>query len=190
MRPSVVLSLALTLALAAACGAAAPPRTAPPPDPLAAARPGDLPARGRELAGQGDHVRAEQYLSAALDRGASPDLVLPALVEVAVAGKRYRLALHHAEALGRRRDDWATAYLVATLRAGTGDAAGARRLLRAVVEEAPAAGPPRYLYAALLLAEGGRDREARQHLRAYLELEPEGDHAADARRQLRRGGRR
>jgi len=188
MKKSTFVVLAIALLAIAGCGAAAPKPSEPMPDPLAGVPARVLYNRGLRHAKQGDDVRAEQYLTAALEHGAPAEKVLPALVEAAISGQRYRSALGYAEALiARGNADWTIHYLVATLRAGTGNEAGAKRILVQLLEDQPAAAAPRYLYAALLIAEGGRGREARHNLEEYLELAPEGDHAAEARRLLRHG---
>ena len=72
------------------------------PDPLASAPAALLLERGRAFAAAGDTIRAEQYLVAAMRRGAEDHKVAPVLIGTCIRGQRYRAALAHTERFVRR----------------------------------------------------------------------------------------
>lgn len=180
-------SLVLCVALGLACGASSTPPNARPamPDPLADVEGEELYAHGAALAQQGDSMRAEQYIVAAVERGFSVDEALPLLIQVCVASDRLSSALSHAEPhLRQHPDRWPLRHVVGTLYLGLGRVDDAQRELERVVDQAPNAAMPRF-HLGMLLYENRGDREAaRPHLERYLELDPEGAHAAEARSVL------
>lgn len=144
-----------------------------------------LVARGKGFAAIGDMTRAEEYLSAALDAGASPNDVLPTLLNVCIVSGRYRSALQHAEnQLRIHPDDINTRFVLGTLHAALGETKEARVALEQVVMIRPNEAKVHYALAVL-----ARDAEndvvlADQHFREYLRLEPAGKHAEEARGSL------
>lgn len=181
-------SLVLCLASGLACGASTTAPNARPamPDPLADVEAEELYAHGAALAQQGDSMRAEQYIVAAVERGFSVEEALPLLIQVCVASDRLSSALSHAEPhLRQHPNRWPLRHVVGTLYLGLGRVDDAQRELERVVEQAPDAAMPRF-HLGMLLYENRGDREAaRPHLERYLELEPDGRHVAEARSVLR-----
>ena len=88
--------VALCLSLGG-CGASNQARVAPASTGRDTRNGAALFASGREAAERGDAIRAEQYLSLALERGYDRDAVVPPLLEVCIAGSHLRAALNHAE---------------------------------------------------------------------------------------------
>ncbi len=147
--------------------------------------PDKLVARGMAFADVGDLVRAEQYLAAALDAGADPNVVLPKLLRVCITSGNHLAAINYAAPLLQRHpDDAHLRFVVAELRMVTGDAQGARADLEQVVELTPADPAPHFAYARLLKDKVGDPLAADREFRAYLRLAPEGDHAEEARASL------
>lgn len=185
-RSTATLGMALAL-VCGACGASSTPPNARPamPDPLADVEAEELYAHGAALAQQGDSMRAEQYIVAAVERGFSVDEALPLLIQVCVASDRLSSALSHAEPhLRQHPDRWPLRHVVGTLYLGLGRVDDAQRELERVVDQAPNAAMPRF-HLGMLLYENRGDREAaRPHLERYLELDPEGAHVAEARSVL------
>lgn len=180
-------SLVLCLASGLACGASTTAPNARPamPDPLADVEAEELYAHGAALAQQGDSMRAEQYIVAAVERGFPVEEALPLLIQVCVASDRLSSALSHAEPhLRQHPDRWPLRHVVGTLYLGLGRVDDAQRELERVVDQAPNAAMPHF-HLGMLLYENRGDREAaRPHLERYLELDPEGRHVAEARSVL------
>lgn len=144
-----------------------------------------LIARGRAFASVGDFTRAEQYLAAALEGGAEPQEVLPTLIKVCVAEKRYRVAIDYAEpVLKKRPKDHRLRFVVASLYAAIGEARIAREHMLLVVEEHPDNAEVHYALAVLLKSEEGDLVTADHHFREYLRIKPQGPHAEEARGSL------
>lgn len=147
--------------------------------------PQKLYERGRAFAQVGDYVRAEQYLSAALDAGADPKKALPLLLHVCIEGQRYRVALDFAEAhLRKHPEDQRLRFLVASLYAAVGDAPSARARLETLLRASPKQAEAHYALAVILRDELAEWEAADAHFRAYLELAPKGEHAEEARASL------
>lgn len=144
-----------------------------------------LVERGKGFAAFGDLTRAEEYLVAALDQGASPKDVLPTLVDVCVRGGRYRSAIVHAENhLRKFPHDHQTRVMVGTLYVALGETKDARANLEKVIEEKPDNARAHYLLGVL-----ARDSEndvvgADRHFREYIRIEPNGAHAEEARESM------
>lgn len=130
----------------------------------------------------GDLLRAEQYLSAARQRGYDEAAVVYWLVRVCVASSRYQSALGHAD--DHLRDhplDWSLRLIVASIHEVLGDIARARLELERVVRAAPGRPLPHYRLA-MLYRSSEVDRErAKEHLAEYLRLAPQGPHAPEVR---------
>jgi tetratricopeptide (TPR) repeat protein len=145
----------------------------------------NLTRRGLAFADMGDLTRAEQYLAAALEQGASPRQVVPPLLHVCVAAGRHRAALVYAREYGAPlASDPQFGFVLAVLESAVGDQDVAVTLLRRTVRALPAHAEAHYQLALLLLLRGGDD-EAGLHLHEYLKLAPEGKFADDAREKLK-----
>ncbi|MCC6555570.1 MAG: hypothetical protein IT372_21625 [Polyangiaceae bacterium] len=178
------------LAAIAISGCAADPGAAVVADVNAARAeqsPDKLVERGRAFANVGDHTRAEQYLSAALNAGAPPEVVLPILLKACIAENRFRAAIAYAEPhLTARPSDYRLRFLVASLHASIGETSTALEHLAQVARSKPDYAEVQYAMAVLL-----RDAEhdlvsADAHFREYLRLDPQGRHAEEARGSLLR----
>lgn len=183
-------ALPLILLLAACGGAPTEERqTLPTNDPIAEVDPAVLFQQGEALAQEGDLVRAEQYMSAAIDRGYSPERGLPILVRVCVMGSRIRPALEYVTPyLQRHPSNWALRYLVASLHLGLNHPEVARDELLRVVAQAPNEPQPHYLLAVTLADELHDADGARVHFARYVELAPDGAHAEEARARVETAG--
>ena len=181
-------ALALTLALAAACAPARDPGDAVKDDlaTMKAERSIEkLLARGRAFEHVGDETRAEQYLAAAMDAGGDPSELLPELLRVCIAAKRYRVAIEYATPwLERTPSDTKLRLVVASLRATIGDGAAAQSDFEALVKQEPNDAMAHFAYAVLLHNQLGDVVRADEEFREYLRLEPNGKHAAEARASL------
>lgn len=167
--------------LLAACGAQE--RQALVPASTGQERPDELFQAGRDAAARGDTVRAEQYLSAAIERGYNRAKALPLLLRVCLSSSRLRAALTHAEPYLRDHpEDDGLRYVVAIIHMGLGKTDEARldliELLRHDDQNADA-------HLLLGILESRSDAvAARDHFRTYLELAPHGEHAGEARSRL------
>ena len=168
-------------ACATTSGATAP---TPPGDPIATVDPEVLYQRGVRLGQAGDFVRAEQYLSAAIERGFSEDRAMPPLLDACLRASRLVAALGYAQPyLTRHPEQWALRLVVASIHMGLGQPEEARSELERVLHDTPDAPPPQaHYFLAVLHRDAFDDADgARTHFRRYLELEPEGSHAEEAR---------
>lgn len=170
----------------------APSASLPPPRPTAesarAESAEDLYRRGRAFAQLGDLVRAEQYLAGALEQGTAPRTALPVLLKVCVASGRHRAALLYAREYGTSLEaEPKFQLIVALLEIEVGDPAVALRLLRQTVARDGANAEAHYQLATLLeRLEGGATEESERHQLQYLELAPNGPHAAELQSKLER----
>ncbi len=140
--------------------------------------------RGRAFAAVGDSTRAEEYLAAALQRGADPAKVIPVLLDVCIRDGRYRSAIFYAENhLRTHPADVPTRFVLGTLYAAIGEGPRAKEHLERVVEAKPNEARAHYALAVLM-----RDQQdpvgADRHFREYLRLAPDGSHAEEARASL------
>lgn len=186
-------ALALAIVpLLAACGGSRPgerelvrPTTQQEAETLARVQWQTLFDRGEQLANAGDLVRAEQYLAAAIRRGAPSERVLPELMRVCVAAQRYRAAVEYASPyLDVHQDAWRLRYLVATIEMGLGEAARARAQLELVLQYNPQHAEAEFALGKILRDDLGDPSGADVHFRRYLQLEPDGTHAEEARAGL------
>jgi len=177
VRWIVLLSLWLP-----SCGTATPvPRAGPGADTTDST---ELFRRGQAAAKQGDSVRAEQYLSMALERGFDDKKVLPIMLEVCLSSNRLRAALNHAERYLRDHpEDQNLRYLVATIQLGLGQTEQAQIALNHLLRTNPKNANAHYLLGVLESAGSGSTR-ANQHFLEYLQLAPNGEHAAEVRSRL------
>lgn len=147
--------------------------------------PDKLAARGRAFASVGDYTRAEQYLAAAIDAGGDAGALLPELLRVCIAAKRYRVAIEYATPwIARYPSDVKLRFVVAALRESVGDAAGAKADLQAVLAAAPDDASAHFAYAVLLRDQLGDLAGADHEFREYLRLAPSGEHVEEARSAL------
>jgi tetratricopeptide (TPR) repeat protein len=183
-RPAAAL-LAVLAPAAAGCGPPPPSRIE---RDLAVVRAEETPeklfARGRAYASIADHTRAEQYLAAAIDAGGDPREILPVLLRVCVAEKRYRVAIDYTERYLRKNPaDHRMRLVLGTLFVNVADAEAAARELDRVIEEAPQLAGAHYARA-VLARDAGDAVVADRHFREYLRLEPRGEHVAEAKGSL------
>jgi tetratricopeptide (TPR) repeat protein len=147
--------------------------------------PDKLLSRGRSFAAVGDFGRAEQYVSAALDRGADPRVALPLLLRVCAEARRYRAAIDYAEPqLKKHPDDFHLRFVVASFYATIGETVVAREELSRIARAQPDFAAAHYALGVLLRDESGDVVSADVHFREYLRLEPRGAHAEEARSSL------
>jgi tetratricopeptide (TPR) repeat protein len=141
--------------------------------------------RGQEAARANDSLRAEQYLTVALDKGYPRERVVPILLRACVSSFRLRAALGYAEPeLRRRPDDAGLRYLVSTLLLGLGEPDEARSNLEELLQKNDAFAEAHYLLGALDIDRFGEPGAATAHFERYLELSPHGDHASEVRGRL------
>lgn len=144
-----------------------------------------LVERGRGFAAVGDYTRAEEYLAAALEQGADARKVLPELLEICVHTGKFRSAIQHAENhLRRHPDDVRTRFVVATLYAALNETREAKKQLQTVVEVRPNEAKAHYALGVLARDADQDVVAADRHFREYLRIEPNGDHAEEARASL------
>lgn len=161
-----LLSIIPALALGCAVGSHTKPPNADVPTQVMQSATG-LVARGREAVKRGDAVRAEQYLSMAIDAGADSREVMPLLLEACLASSHLRAALNYAEPylLDHPQDD-ALRYLVATIHLGLGQAVPAKRELRLLLERDGINADAHFLLA--IIESEGDASAAREHFLAVL----------------------
>jgi tetratricopeptide (TPR) repeat protein len=160
-----------------------------------------LVERGKGFAAVGDHTRAEEYLASGIEAGADPRDVLPLLIDVCVKTGRYRSAIQHGENhLRKHPHDVQTRLIVGALYAAINESKQAREQLEHVVKSGAEAGtavdagtsaPPAHVQAQAhyFLAVVARDSdsdvvEADRQFREYLRIEPNGEHADEAKASL------
>ncbi len=143
--------------------------------------PEKLFARGRAFANVADFTRAEQYLSAAIDAGGDAREILPILLRVCVAERRYRVAIDYTQRYLRKQPaDHRMRLVLGTLYVNVGELDSAKEELDRVLAADPDAAPAHY--ARGVLAREERDAVAAdRHFREYLRIEPRGSHADEAR---------
>jgi len=134
----------------------------------------------------GDLLRAEQYLSAAQQRGHDEATVAYWQVRVCVAGGRYRSAVGHAvDYLRDHPTDWSFRLVAATLHEALGEIARAELELERITSAAPRIPLPHYRLAMLYRTRPSNQASANEHLEEYLRLAPNGRHAAEAKAVLK-----
>lgn len=142
-------------------------------------------ARGMERTGQGDDVRGEQYVVAAMARGYPEGAAVHALVRICVAARRLRTALSYAQPYAARHPgDLPLQLLLSTIHAALGEPEQARGLLEGMLRGAPEYAPARYFLGVLLRDSFAEPESASVELAAYLAREPGGEHAGEVRRWL------
>ncbi|MFZ1864121.1 MAG: tetratricopeptide repeat protein [Polyangiales bacterium] len=141
---------------------------------------------GLHYAGQGDLQRAEQYLSAARQRGYDERVAVFWLLRICVFAGRYHAALEHADTyLKKQPDDWALRLVIASIHEALGDFSRARAVLESIVQSEPDRALPHYRLALLYSAQHSEPAMVRRHLQEYLRLAPDGTHGAEVVATLR-----
>jgi tetratricopeptide (TPR) repeat protein len=184
-----VVACLIALAGTAGCGAhegnGAPNSAASAADPVGGRSAKWFFDRGNDAVVAGDSVRAEQYLSAALDKGYPRERVIPLLLRACVSSFRLRAALGYAEPeLRRHPDDAGLRYLVAALLLGLGELDAARANLEELLQTNDEYAEAHYLVGTLDADRFGERVAAEGHFRRYLTLSPNGDHSAELRGRL------
>lgn len=152
----------------------------PGADPLADIPAEQLFSQGQQLARQGDLLRAEEYLSAALQRGHPPAQTLPVLLKVCLAASRLGAALNYAQPyLQLHPDDYPLRYLVAAVQFGLSRPEQAARELRRVVQQQPDFAQAHYLLAVILRDHAHDLDAATRHFLRHQALDPRGLHGAE-----------
>ncbi len=180
--------LAIWLALACLAAGCARSEVTPPAASAREARQKELEtlvAEGRAAAARGEGVRAEQYLTLALERGGSKDVILPELLRICLENQHLRAALEHAEPyLLAHPEASALAYLVATIHLGLSQPEEARLTLARLLEREPH--HANALFLAATLDQESEPARARDEFNQFLQLVPQGLRAAEARSRLAR----
>jgi tetratricopeptide (TPR) repeat protein len=142
---------------------------------------------GERLLANGDWLRAEHYLAAAHRRGVPASRVVPLLVQACIESSRLRAALDHAEPyLETHPDDAPLRFVVATLHAALGSPERAREELETLTRLDPEHARAEYALGELCAHSLDDPDAAAHHFGRYLELNPSGPHAAEARQWLAR----
>jgi tetratricopeptide (TPR) repeat protein len=184
-RLAWLAGVAAGLAQLACHAPAAPGAAAPALASARAATAADLVERARVFSASGDHLRAEQYLAAALSQGADERRLLPLLLAACVADQRYRDGLQHVESYVRRHPrDHGARFLLATLQLALGRFERGVEELEGVLAVAPRHAEAHHALAVVLRDQLGDMAGADRHFRAYLRLRPSGSHAEEARGSL------
>ena len=188
-RQSAALFLATPLFLGAAslagCGAAeqGTAESSPNEDPLETITAAELYRRGRLLTEGGDHIRAEQYIAAAIQRGFDEEEAMPALMQACLEASRLVAALQYAEPyLERHPEHWSLRMLIASIHMGLDNHTRARdeleRVLRDTGDDPPAQA---HYFLGVLYRDPLEDEErSAEHFRRYLALAPDGEHREEA----------
>jgi len=186
-RPSSALGLLLApcLAMIAGCHHATLHQSSELQSELTTVTSEDLFLLGVSHARSGDLLRAEQYLTAARQRGHDAASAIYWLVRVCVAANRYHSALGHAaQYLRDHPTHWPLRLVVASIYEALGDLALAESELEQIVRAAPDRALPHYRLAMLYRNREDDRGRSRAHLEEYLKLTPRGAHAAEARSVL------
>ena len=149
-------------------------------DPLAQISAEQLFTQGVALAESGDVLRAEEYLSAAMERGYPQAQVLPVLLRVCLAASRLGAALSYAKPyLQLHPDDYQLRYLVAAVQFGLGRPGEAQRELERVLKQQPDFAQAHYMLAVILRDHVDDLDGATAHFRRHQALDPSGVHGAE-----------
>jgi tetratricopeptide (TPR) repeat protein len=181
--PQAVLVLLLTPVLLAGCAAHSEARSAARSPEQAPNEATLLVQKGKAAVASGDTVRAEQYFTLAIARGAGESVVLKDLLAACIGGSRLRGALDHAlPYLQKHPDDDDLRYLVASLYDSLGQRQQATTQLERLLHRNSGHADAHYL--AGILASEEEPEQAREHFRQYLDLQPQGPRAAEVRGRL------
>ena len=180
-------ALLCSLVLLGACMSGRQGPNGPPPnDPIASIEASELRSQGLAFARRGDLIRAQQYLSAAMQKGFEEKVIVPELVKVCVASSRLRAALAFAEPyLDRHPQDAGMQYVVGTIHMALGNLHSATAHLAGALEPGNLMHDA-YFSLAMIAHERGQLERERVKLEQYLGAEPDGRYAAKARTMLKR----
>jgi tetratricopeptide (TPR) repeat protein len=183
-----VLSTAVFLSVCACAEATANSggATASSVDPLERTAPEDLFRQGEQLARQGDPIRAEQYVSSAVQRGFPAQRALPLLLRVCIASSRLGAALQYASPyLKLHPEDYHLRYLVAAVQLGLGRYAQAQDELTRVLRDDPDYADAHYLLGVILRDQRGDAAAAAEQFAEHQRLNARGLHGAEVAAWLR-----
>lgn len=176
--------MTLLVSLSACMASQQKPKSPPPADPIAAVSAAELRAKGLAYARRGDLIRAQQYLSAAHQKGFDERVVLPEIVKICLAASRLRAALAFAEPyLIRNPGDAGMSYVVGTIHLALGNVQEASAHLNGALRPEKIMIDAAYSLA-LIAKDHHRPQEARQYLEHYLRVRPEGRYATRAKHML------
>jgi predicted Zn-dependent protease len=172
--------------------------TGPTPDPNAsplekklAANPNDAEVNfqlGEDAESHGDLLRAEQYYLRAEALKYDSDKVVPRIIRVLTTAHRYGEALDRCERrLSVKPGDRSTRYVEAALLVALDRPHEAERDLNAMIAEQPK-DPEPYLALGRIYKDAKDGERAKQMFHKYLELAPDGEHAAQVRFELAEQG--
>jgi tetratricopeptide (TPR) repeat protein len=179
LRSSVIIA---SLSILAGCGGAQDREAATVKSALTS--PQILEQRGRAWEAHGDLTRASEYYEAAVRAGADERTLVPSLMRVYTASRRYRRAITAGERwLKQTPESVELRFLVATLLSATGEATRAKDHFEEVLKRRPRMASAHYALA-VLSRDLGAPVQADAHFREYLKLEPGGRHAGEARASL------
>ena len=143
----------------------------------------ELVARGRDAAMRGDAVRAEQYLSLAIEQGADRRVVMPLLLKACLRSSHLRAALNHAEPyLLEHPDDDALRYLVANIHLGLGQVVPARRELGLLLQRDESNPDAHYLLG--VIESASQIGAARNHFLTVVEHSTDEEQKIEVRSRL------
>ncbi len=172
------------LLLLSACASQQRAKGPPPSDPIAIVSASELRAQGLGFARRGDLVRAQQYLSAAKERGFDERIIIPEIVKVCIASSRLRAALAFGEPyLARNPQDAGMQYVIGTIHMALGNLQEASTHLNGALRAGHLMPDARFSLA-LVARERGNVELVRTNLKAYLAESPEGRYASRARSML------
>jgi tetratricopeptide (TPR) repeat protein len=155
-------------------------------DPLERVQPDELYQQGERLALQGDPIRAEQYLSTAIQRGYPAGRALPLLLRVCLVSSRLGAALQYAAPYLRLHpDDYHLRYLVAAVQLGLDRPNVARSELERVLLQAPDYAEAHYLLAIVLRDHLNDTAGAAAEFAQHQRLSPGSLHGAEVSAWLR-----
>jgi predicted Zn-dependent protease len=179
MRTLRHLAMLLPIWLAA-CATAPKPPVASAPD-AARTSANTLFERGMEFARRGDTLRAEQYITLAVESGFPRAQSILPLVQVCIASSRLRAALTYAQPYLRSHPRaWPLRYLVASIELALGHESTALRELQRVVAQQPEAAHAHYLIAVIERDSFRDDEGARASFESYVARAPRGQYAPEA----------
>jgi len=141
-------------------------------------------ALGGDAESHGDLLRAEQYYRRAEALGMPAEQIVPRIIRVLIAAHRYDEALDRCHRrLEQKPDDRATRFVEAALLVALERPKEAERDLHALIESQPK-DPEGYLALGRLYQDERKSDRAKEMFHKYLELAPNGEHAAQVRFEL------
>jgi tetratricopeptide (TPR) repeat protein len=187
MRAAIAFTLVLSGCATPSKDVITPPDNLTPMEKKLADNPNDREINlqfGDEAVAGGDLLRAEQYYLRAEALGVPQDTIVPRIVRVLVASKRYDEALDRCnKRLAAKPGDRATRFVEASLLVALERPKDAERELNALVRTQPK-DPEAYLALGKLYRDGNDAEHARVMFEKYLELAPDGRDAAAVRFEL------